>query len=103
MATPEYKAMQTCGATLTREISSAFVLTLAEDLNAKNFIPPNILSEMTLPAVTNEVKASKLVSALTMKIKNFPKKFKVFMEILEGYPFLSDVVDLLWSTYKQSK
>ena len=58
---------------------------------------------MTLPALTDEIKASKLVSALTMKIDSFPKKFKVMVETLEGYPFLSDMVDLLWSTYEESE
>ncbi len=90
----EYLALLQCKVELTSEIS-ADPLSVSSALVAKGLIPESVYnSVLQLPKVNKE-KASELVNQVTNKVKTFPEKLKVFLEVLSSFIWLKDVVELV--------
>ena len=84
---------------LTSEIS-ADPLSVSSALVAKGLIPEALHTSILLPAKENKVKASELVSQVTNKVRTYPAKFAEFLEILQGFNWLEDVLKTLNAAYK---
>ncbi len=95
----EYLALLKCKVELTSEIS-ADPLSVATALVAKGLIPESLHSSVESQT---KVKASELVSKVTNKIRTYPARFSDFLEVLQSYKWLEDVLKTLNAAYDELK
>ncbi len=98
----EYLAMLKCEVKLTSEIS-ADPLSVATALVAKGLIPESSLNFVQLQTVQKDEKASEVVSQVTNKIRTYPARFAEFLEVLQSYKWLEDVLKILNAAYDKLK
>ncbi len=96
----EYLALLKCKVELTSEIS-ADPLSVSSALVAKGLIPESSLNFVQLQTVQKDEKASELVSQVTNKIRTYPKRFAEFLEVLQSYKWLEDVLKTLNTAYDE--
>ena len=89
----EYITLLRCTAELISEIS-ADSLSISARLLAQGLIPQ---------ALHGSPKASELVQHVTSKVKTFPGNFEVFVGILNEFPWLQEIVELIHKTYNEVK
>ena len=70
---------------------------------AKGLIPPSGLSSAQLQTKEKELKASELVAQIISKVKNFPEKFQVFLDVLNEMPWLQDLAKLIRDEFEKIK
>ncbi len=98
----EYLALLKCTVELTSEIS-AHPLSVSSALVARGLIPEPVHRSILIPTKEDSVKASELVSQVTNKIKIFPARFSDFLEVLQSYNWLKDVLEILTAVYDKLK
>ncbi len=98
----EYLALLKCRVELTSEIS-AHPLSVSTALVAKGLIPEPVHSSVLQQTRENEVKASELVNQVTNKIRTYPARFAEFLEVLQSYKWLEDVLKTLNTAYDELK
>ena len=87
----EYDTLLHCSPVLTTQIA-ADPQAVSLELVAKGLIPPSLQGSAQQPAGE---RANALVQQILNKVKDFPRNFKVFMDILAKFPWLQDVVQLV--------
>ena len=95
----EYKTLVRC----RNKLVSAFKLdpvTIANNLVARNLIPPAVASEVTELA-TKEQKAGVLVECVFGKVEISQRQYDSFIAVFSEYGWLSDLVDVLNRTHRK--
>ncbi len=65
--------------------------------------PESLHSSVESQTKDDEVKASELVSKVTNKIRTYPARFAEFLEVLQSYKWLKDVLKTLNTAYDELK
>lgn len=95
----EHKTLIACNVELVREVADDVVI-IAAGLLAKDLISSGKAASMGLAKPNNE-KASELVRAVVDgQIRNNPRKFDIFLDVLSEFEHLSSLVELLESTFE---
>ena len=95
----EYKTLVRC----RNKLVTAFKLdpvTIANNLVAKNLIPPAVASEVTELA-TKEQKAGVLVECVFGKVEISRGQYDCFIAVFSELGWLSDLVDILNCTHRK--
>ena len=96
---PAYKAMIHCHDKLVTALSND-TLSISGILVANEFIPPELSSKMLLPTLTPQEKATRLIIAITEKIKVAPDRFQELINIFSEQTCTKDIVAQLSSHVK---
>ena len=95
----EYKTLVRC----RNKLVTAFKLdpvTIANNLVAKNLIPPAVASEVT-ELSTKEQKAGVLVECVFGKVEISQRQYDCFIAVFSEYGWLGDLVDVLNRTHRK--
>ncbi len=99
----EYLALLKCKVELTSEIS-ADPLCVATALVDKGLVPESLYRSVESQTEDDEMKATELlISKVTNKIRTYPARFAEFLEVLQSYKWLEDVLKSLVSAYDELK
>ena len=98
----EYSTMLKCTVDLISEIS-ADVLAVANELVAERIIPPSMQSSAQIQAKEPQTRATELVHRVTSKVRTFPEKFHVFLDILKRFGWLEDLAKKIHESFDELK
>ncbi len=98
----EYLTLLKCKVELTSEIS-ADPLSVSTALEAKGLVPESAHKSVLLATKEKEVKASELVNQVTNKIRTYPARFGDFLEVLQSYNWLKDVLKSVTTAYEEQQ
>ena len=98
----EHLTLIQCTESLTSGISQD-PLKVASLLLEKGLVAPAQVRSAQLQGKDDHLKASQLVLHMIGKVEMFPEKFEVFLSLLDGLPWLQDVVECVRQKYKENK
>ena len=101
MANIEYRALLQCAYGLTDLLQHN--LSVSDKLLEKGLIAKDVHDYvLTAQGVSNQHKASRLVSCLTDRVRGAAQVFHDFVDLLKEDPFFMDVVEKINSEYSMS-
>ena len=101
MANLEYRALLQCASGLTDLLQHN--LSVSSKLLEKGLITKDVHDfVLTAQGVSNQVKAARLVSCLTDRVKDAAQVFHDFVDLLKEDPFFVDIVEKLNTEHSKS-
>lgn len=98
----EYLTLAQCRDKLCNGLSQD-PLTVCNKLFTKKLVSEAQVRDCQLQSKNDYWKASLLVDTASQKIEAFPNNFETFLDILQEFPHLQDVVEHMRKQYKTNK